>query len=1314
MSLLGQSVTELCPSSAQVKPPPDEGDGGSFQSTGEGSVAPNSLQSDAPVPPATTDGQNLYSNPAGQNQDRPRSRASFLSASAPEFNPPQVQRYLVEHIVKNDELSMHLSSHRLRAFSGRLPRPQHESDYDAWRSGVDLLMGDPSVSDLQRSRKIFESLFPPAADMVKHLRADTPPVTYLQILDSAYGTVQDGDELYAKFMDSFQDAGEKPSIYLQRLQVALTLAVKRGGVPESAMDRFLLNQFCRGCWNNTLISELQLKQRKSNPPTFSDFLLLLRTEEDREAAKALRMKQHLGSVKPRAATQAQYAYTAAEEKSACDDFTTVTQQLAKQLADIQKQLASLTAAQASSRSSASFKSTHKSAETQKGGKSIARPPNKNPSSGPRPGYCFQCGEDGHIKSNCDNDPNPSLVAAKKKQFNQKQQKWQKLCPGHITPFYWLGPRRTSGHFFAWGAVCANSLVALPNHPQHKIPVVLSNESEQSIALPPLSVIAELVMSPQILSLHAAPERLPSKDHLHDSINFDFGNSPIPPEWKERVIRTLQTLPEVFAHHDLDFGRTDKVKHRIHLHDETAFKHRARPIHPNDIEAVRNHLRDLLEAGVIRESESPFSSPIVVVRKKNGDVRLCIDYRKLNLQTVKDAYALPNLEESFSALNGSRWFSVLGLKSGYYQIEMEEADKAKTAFVTPLGFWEFNRMPQGVTNAPGTFQRLMEKCMGDLHLKEVLVFLDDLIIFSDSLEEHERRLLRVLHRLKEYGLKLSPDKCRFFQTSVKYLGHVVSERGVETDPEKVSALKSWPTPRTLKELKSFLGFAGYYRKFIRGYSAIAKPLNDLTKGYTPSRRSAQKRSTTTSGLDSRQPFGERWTIQCQHAFDMLIEKLTTAPVLGFANPKLPYILHTDASTTGLGAALYQEQEGQLRVIAYASRGLSTSEARYPAHKLEFLALKWSVTEKFHDFLYGAEFVVITDNNPLTYILTSAKLDAASHRWLASLSTYNFKLQYRAGKQNLDADALSRRPHEHQSDKHLQQEWDLVRQFARDHSTENEVEVSPEVVAAICLSSLTRSSSPDSANCSFTLVESMSVTATAVPECFADETQHGLPVISTLSHLDLKERQRADPCIREIIHQIETGEKIPPTAKQELPNLSLLLRELNRLELRNDVLYRRRQDGEQIMFQLVLPEELRSSVFDALHSDMGHMGMERTLDLIRSRFFWPRMAADVETKVRTCPRCVRRKALPEKAAQLVNIKTTRPLELLCAQRARARGETKEEMQARRPPLNQLCRNAIGQQADVRATTFRPSSLDRRPDDLPWPDNPNSMVENMQQLH
>lgn len=221
-------------------------------------------------------------------------------------------------------------------------------------------------------------------------------------------------------------------------------------------------------------------------------------------------------------------------------------------------------------------------------------------------------------------------------------------------------------------------------------------------------------------------------------------------------------------------------------------------------------------------------------------------------------------------------------------------------------------------------------------------------------------------MKDFGLKLSPEKCQFFRTSVKYLGHVVSATGVETDPAKIAALTTWPRPDNIKELKSFLGFAGYYRRFIKDYSKIARPLNDLTVGYLPAKRksaSSHSSSTRLSSVDFRRPFNEKWTSACEDAFKTLIQKLTTAPILGFADPKKPYLVHTDASTHGLGAALYQEQGGKLRVIAYASRGLNRCERRYPAHKLEYLSLKWAVTEKFFDYLYGAKFTVVTDNNPL---------------------------------------------------------------------------------------------------------------------------------------------------------------------------------------------------------------------------------------------------------------------------------------------------------------------------------------------------------------
>ncbi len=632
----------------------------------------------------------------------------------------------------------------------------------------------------------------------------------------------------------------------------------------------------------------------------------------------------------------------------------------------------------------------------------------------------------------------------------------------------------------------------------------------------------------------------------------------------------------------------------------------------------------------------------MVRKKNGDIRLCIDYCKLNMQTIKDAYALPNLEETFSALRGSKWFSVLDLKSGYYQIEMEEKDKLKTAFACPLGFWEFNRMPQGIPNAPSTFQRLMEKCMGDINISEVLVFLDDLIVFSDTLEEHERRLLNVLERLKDYGLKLSLDKCKFFQTSVKYLGHIVSEDGVETDPQKIEAIKTWPSLRNLKELRSFLGFSGYYRRFIKDYAKIVKPLNELTVGYPPLRKGCKVKCKEKTYLDPKEPFGGRWTDDCQQAFETLTVKLTKAPILGFADPGLPYVLHTDASTTGLGAVLYQEQDGALRVIAYASRGLSRSETRYPDHKLEFLALKWAVTEKFCDYLYGSSFKVITDSNPITYILTSAKLDATSYRWLSAFSTFSFTLHYRPGKSNLNADALSRRPHgDLVNDSTSQKEQDRILQFTLNHSPEaaNSTLVSADAFQAVCDKLLYQ---PDASSC-FTLVELLSMCPEAIPEEY--EKIGGSSVVSCMSEQELREKQRNDPALREVIIQLESGDAVLPALRRELPELPFLLREWRKLELKVDILYRKITLRDCVIYQLVLPPDLRAVAMESLHDSMGHMGIERTLDLIRSRFYWPRMAADVENKIKTCARCVCRKTLPERAAPLVNIEVTRPLELVC---------------------------------------------------------------------
>ncbi len=287
--------------------------------------------------------------------------------------------------------------------------------------------------------------------------------------------------------------------------------------------------------------------------------------------------------------------------------------------------------------------------------------------------------------------------------------------------------------------------------------------------------------------------------------------------------------------------------------------------------------------------------------------------------------------------------------------------------------------------------------GDLYLTYYLLYLDDIIIFSSSYEEQFVRMEAVFRHLKEVGLKLKRSKCHFFQCSIRYLGHVVSEDRVSTDPDKVSVVKSWPVPKSASEVQSFLGFVGFYHRFVRGFSKIARPLHQLTQGLNQRGKKSKKQGTAN-------PF--HWEIEHQEAFNQLIDCVTSAPVLGFANHRYPFEFYTDASGEVLGAVLYQTVDDKKRVIAFASRSLSKSERIYPAHKLEFLALKWAVCGKFHDYLYGNTFTAFLDNNPLTYVMHKARLDATGHRWVSQLSDYNFTIKYHSGKQNIDADSLSR--------------------------------------------------------------------------------------------------------------------------------------------------------------------------------------------------------------------------------------------------------------------------------------------------------------------
>ncbi|XP_052387224.1 uncharacterized protein LOC127934090 [Carassius gibelio] len=660
--------------------------------------------------------------------------------------------------------------------------------------------------------------------------------------------------------------------------------------------------------------------------------------------------------------------------------------------------------------------------------------------------------------------------------------------------------------------------------ENKFKVLIKNETCKEVTIPSGTVLAHVYPTDTVTVASVTP----TKAKTIDPKVFDFTKSTIPKEWEDRFRQKLSERGNVFSQEEWDVGLAKDVKHCIRLSDTRPFRERSRRIAPADIDDVRRHLKDLLAAGIIKESRSPYASPIVIVRKKSGAIRMCIDYRTLNSRTLPDQYTTPRIDDALDCLAGSKWFSVLDLRSGYYQIAMADEDREKTAFICPLGFYEFERMPQGVSGAPATFQRLMERAVGDMHLLEVIVYLDDIIVFGSTLEEHEQRLLKVLDRLEEYGLKISLDKCQLCMSQVKYVGHIVSADGVAPDPEKIEAVAKWKVPTDVKTLRSFLGFCGFYRRFVKNYSGIVRPLTELTKGYPPA-KGGGKVTTERKYFKESEPFGERWGKDCTEAFKTIIHCLTHAPVLAFADPSKTYVLHVDASGNGLGAVLNQEYPEGLRPVAYASRKLSTTEQRYPTHQLEFLALKWAVVDKFHDYLYGVKFVVRTDNNPLTYVLTTAKLNATDHRWLAALATYDFSLQYKPGRYNIDADTLSRYPLE-------------------GGSHDGWTEISQSGVKAICQ----KVTSDKDEGSFFRLVDQLGAESSIVPPVYACFTQLELGTLKQLTHVDLELAQDKDPVIGPVKIDVEEG-KVLTTGASANPQMTLLRRQGPKLVIQNKLLY-----------------------------------------------------------------------------------------------------------------------------------------------------------------
>ena len=477
---------------------------------------------------------------------------------------------------------------------------------------------------------------------------------------------------------------------------------------------------------------------------------------------------------------------------------------------------------------------------------------------------------------------------------------------------------------------------------------------------------------------------PLPDHLVDI--YQTSITTLTEEQAQVLHSILHKFKDVFVKTSTELGTLKDVEHVIDTKDHPPIKDPPRRVAPHKLPVIEENVKKLLDMGVIQPSKSPWSASPVLLKKPDGTMRWCVDWRNLNRVTVKDSYPLPRTDDSIDALGGKVWFTALDLQHGYWQVPLREEDWEKTAFATHMGLYEFTRTPMGVANAPATFQRAMEHVLHDLTWSAAIVYLDDVIVPGTTFEEAAENLQLVLGRLQEAGLKIKTKKCEFFRKSVHFLGHAVSRDGMRPQEAKVEKIRTWPVPRNTSQLRTFLGLSGYYRRFIPDFGRISAPLNELLKKGVP----------------------WKWTSDRQEAFERLRSALSSDQVLAYPRAEGHYILDTDASAFGAGAVLSQIQDNEERVIGFWSKAWTKAEKQYCVTRKEMLASLLAM-EAFAYYLHGLpDFTLRTDHIALRWLQTFKNPTGQVFRWLERLACFNYSVKHRPGKLHLNADALSRRP------------------------------------------------------------------------------------------------------------------------------------------------------------------------------------------------------------------------------------------------------------------------------------------------------------------
>ncbi|XP_058879681.1 uncharacterized protein LOC131737088 [Acipenser ruthenus] len=713
---------------------------------------------------------------------------------------------------------------------------------------------------------------------------------------------------------------------------------------------------------------------------------------------------------------------------------------------------------------------------------------------------------------------------------------------------------------AWPSpVPCSTQEGLPPTPQHFQATVTTNITPPPKPSPASVMSQETGMKPQSTT--------PSETKMAVEAVWRRSCEGLCPEQQDQLGELLAKFPNCFATKPEETGHTHVIQHSINTGGSPPIRQRPRRLPLAKQGVAEKIIREMREANIIEPSDSPWASPVVLVPKKSGEMRFCVDYRRLNEVTRKDSYPLPRIDESLDLVAGSSWFSSLDLRSGYWQVELSPDARSKTAFSTGRGLWQFQVMPFGLCNAPATFERLMERVLAGIPPQVCLVYLDDLLVHGPTFEQALENLRTVLQRLETAGLKLHPDKCRFMQQEVYFLGHVVGQDGIKTDPSKINAVRQWARPANQRQLRGFIGLASYYRRFVPRFGHIAFPLHRL--------------------LRKNQTFD--WDEACEEAFTTLKEALIQAPGLMLPRPDLPFVLDTDASDRGLGAVLSQKWPDGEHVVAYYSHALSKQERRYCVTRRELLAVVVAV-KQFRPYLCGRHFLLRTDHASLQWLVNFKEPQGQLARWLEQLQEFDFTIQHRAGEKHSNADAMSRRPCLPD---------DCAYCLKREQQTE-EQEGSKELYH----------------------VGARAEGVGQTRECGE---------IRVVPATEWRAQQERDQDLAPVFQWLaENRRPVWEDVAAHSEVTKALWSQWDGVALREGVLQRRwvTPTSGETRWQLVVPEALKSEILRAVHGTpgVGHFGVNKTLQRLRQSYYWSRCRRDVENHCRRCDHCAARKGPP----------------------------------------------------------------------------------------